>query len=190
MSLDELGVLVAHVSGLRATEKIRARQLGIEETRREEVPRQSVWTLGSGLCSLRIPKESTATASSRTLKLIAIGGKLIRCCLRGAEDAEPLISAFAQGVVLGFYRLAKSDIPGELEGVGFWRHCELAIIHHAGVDGGERIRAEDDRNRSRWFARRYTPVAPARDPLHRKQASRTSSASADSASGAAPLPPR
>lgn len=133
----------------RDSNEIRARQCGVEEARRKEVPRQSVWTLGSGLWSLRVPKESTATALSRTLKLMAIGGKLIRVSLTGAEDAEPLIFAFAQGVVLGFYRLAKSDIPGELEGVGFWRHCELAIIHQAGVDGGQRIRAQDERNASR-----------------------------------------
>ena len=97
----------------------------------------------------RTSSTSAESASSHTLKLMAIGGKLIRRSLKGAEDAEPLISAFAHGVVLGFYRLAQSDLPGELEGVGFWRHCELAIVHHAGVDGGERIRAEDDRNRSR-----------------------------------------
>ena len=129
----------------RASSEIRARQSGVEETRRAEFPRLTVWTLGSGLWSLRVPKESTATASSRTLKLMAIGGKLIRRSLTGAEDAEPLISAFAQGVVLGFYRLARSDIPSELEGVGFWRHCELAIVHQAGVAGGRRIRAQDDR---------------------------------------------
>ncbi|MDR6889368.1 hypothetical protein J2X67_003903 [Variovorax sp. 3319] len=178
LSLDELGFLVAHVSGLSATGKIacgeravakiadefavyfsghdhrgssevRTRQLGVEKTRCEEAPRQSMWTLGCGLWSLRVPKESTATASSRTLKLMAIGGKLIRRSMTGAEDAEPLIAAFAQGVVLGFYRLAQSDIPSELEGVGFWRHCELAIVHQAGVAGGRRIRAQDDRNPNR-----------------------------------------
>ena len=181
LSLDELGFLVPHVSGLWATEKIardertvakiadefagyfpchdhrgfrevRTRQLGVEKARCEEAPRQSMWTLGRGLGSLRIPKESTATASSRTLKLMAIGGKLIRRSMTGAEDAEPLISAFAQGVVLGFYRLAQSDIPGELEGVGFWRHCELTIVHQAGVAGGRRIRAQDDRKPSRPLA--------------------------------------
>jgi hypothetical protein len=133
----------------RDSSGIRANQRGVEEARRKEVPRHTVWTLGSRLWSLRVPNESTATASSRTLKLIAIGGKLIRRSLTGAEDAEPLIAAFAQGVVLGFYRLAQSDIPGELEGVGFWRHCELAIVHQAGVAGGRRIRAQDDRNASR-----------------------------------------
>jgi hypothetical protein len=133
----------------RDSSEIRAEQRGVEEGRRKEVPRQSVWTLGSGLWSLRVPKESTETASSRTLKLMAIGGKLIRRSLKGAEDAEPLISAFAHGVVLGFYRLAQSDLPGELEGVGFWRHCELAIVHQAGVVGGRRIRAQDDRKPSR-----------------------------------------
>lgn len=133
----------------RDSSEICARQRSVEEARCEEVPRQPVWTLGSGLWSLRVPKESTATASSRTLKLMAIGGKLIRRSMTGAEDAEPLIAAFAQGVVLGFYRLAQSDLPGELEGVGFWRHCKLAIVHQAGVAGGRRIRAQDDRNVSR-----------------------------------------
>jgi len=178
MSGDELGLLVEHVSRLRAREKtarskraaekkadkfaeffygrdyrnfgaIRARQIAIEEARLDEVPRHTVWTLGSKLWCLWVPKESTATALSRTLKLMAVGGKLIRRSLTGAEDAEPLIAAFAQGVVLGFYRLAQSDISGALEGAGFWRNCELAIVHQAGVAGGQRIRAHDDRNPGR-----------------------------------------
>jgi hypothetical protein len=78
-----------------------------------------------------------------------LGGKLIRGSSRSAEHAEPLISAFAQGVVLGFFRLAKIDITNALEGVGLWRRCELASIHHAGIDCGQRIRAQDDRNPSR-----------------------------------------
>jgi hypothetical protein len=178
MSSDELDFLVGHVSGLRATEKmarseravekkadefaeffygrdhcdfgeIRARQIVIEGVRFDEVPRHTVWTLGSGLWCLRVPKESTSTASSRALKLMELGGKLIRGSLRSAEHAEPLISAFAQGVVLGFYRLAKIDISTELEGVDLWRRCELASIHQVGVDRGQRIRARDDRNPSR-----------------------------------------
>ena len=63
-----------------------------------------------------------------------------------------VVATFAQGVVLGFYRLAQSDIPGALEGVGFWLHCELAVVHQAGVAGGRRIRAQDDRKPSRPLA--------------------------------------
>lgn len=79
---DELGFLVEHVSGLRATEKmahseravekqadefakffygqdhrdfgeIRARQIVLEEARFDEAPRHAVWTLGSRLRCLR-----------------------------------------------------------------------------------------------------------------------------------------
>lgn len=178
MSSDELGFLVAHVSGLRATEKmarsdraverkadefarffygqdhrdigdIRARQIVIEGARFEEVPRHAVWTLGSRLWCLRVPKENTATGSSHALKLMELGGKLIRGSSSVGEHAEPLISAFAQGVVLGFYRLAKIDISTSLEGAGFWRRCELASIHQVGVDRGQRIRAQHDRNSGR-----------------------------------------
>ncbi|MDQ0587906.1 hypothetical protein [Variovorax paradoxus] len=178
MSSDELGFLVAHVSGLRAAEKmarsdraverkadefarffygqdhrdfgeIRARQIVIEGARLDEVPRHMVWTLGSRLWCLRVPKESAATGSSHALKLMELGGKLIRGSSRVAGHAEPLISAFAQGVVLGFYRLAKIDISTALEGVGFWRRCELVSIHQVGVDRGQRIRAQDDRKPSR-----------------------------------------
>ena len=178
MSDDELGCLVEHVSGLRATEKmarnervvakkadefaeffygrrhrnfgaIRARQIAIEEARCDEVPRHTVWTLGSRLWCLRLPKESTATASTRTLKLMELGGQLIRCSLRNTEHAEPLILAFAQGVVLGFSLLAKIDITNALEGLDFWRPCELASIHHVGLDRGQRLRTMDDRERSR-----------------------------------------
>ena len=69
--------------------------------------------------------------------------------MTSAEDAEPLISAFAQGVVLGFYRLAQIDVSYALEGVGFWRRCELASIHQVGVDGGQRIRAQHERSPAR-----------------------------------------
>ena len=106
-----------------------------------------MWALGSKLRCLRVPEESTATASSRTLKLMAMGGRLIRRSLAGTEDAEPLISAFAQGVVLGFYRLAEIDVLYPLEGAGFWRRCELASIYQVGLDGGQRIRAQHDRSR-------------------------------------------
>ena len=178
MSADELGFLVAHVSGLRVAEKmarsdraverkadefakffygqdhhdfgeIRARQIVIEGALFDEVPRHAVWTLGSRLWCLRVPKESTATGSSHALKLMELGGKLIRGSPRVAGHAEPLISAFAQGVVLGFYRLAKIDISTALEGVGFWRRCELVSIHQVGVDRGQRIRAEDGRKPGR-----------------------------------------
>lgn len=143
---DELGFLVEHVSGLRATEKmahseravekqadefakffygqdhrdfgeIRARQIVLEEARFDEVPRHAVWTLGSRLRCLRLTKESTATASSHALKLMELGGKLIRGSLRNDEHAELLISAFVQSVALGLYRLAKIDISTVLEGV-------------------------------------------------------------------------
>ncbi|QGW84402.1 hypothetical protein [Variovorax paradoxus] len=175
VSGDELAALVEHVSGLRAREKmarskravekkadefaeffygrdhydfgaIRARQIAIEEARREEVPRHTVWTLGSRLWCLRLPKESTATASTHTLKLMELGGQLIRGSLRGTEHAEPLILAFAQGVVLGFSLLAKIDITNALEGLDFWRPCELASIYHVGIDRGQRLRAQGDRN--------------------------------------------
>jgi hypothetical protein len=178
MSGDELGSLVEHVSSLRgrdraarskrAAEKnanefaeffygrdhrnfgaIRARQIAIEEARCDEFPRHTVWTLGSRLWCLRVPKESTATASTHTLKLIELGGQLIRCSLRSTEHAEPLILAFAQGVVLGFSLLAKIDITNALEGLDFWRPCELASIHHVGLDRGQRLRTMDDRDRSR-----------------------------------------
>lgn len=178
MSPDELDFLVAHVSRLRAAEKmarneravakkadefaeffyghdhrsfsaIRARQMVIEEARCEEVPRHSVWTLGSRLWCLRLPKQSTATASTHTLKLMELGGQLIRGSLRSTEQAEPLILAFAQGVVLGFSLLAKIDITNALEGLDFWRPCELASIHHVGLDRGQRLRTMDDRERSR-----------------------------------------
>ncbi|WP_126749086.1 hypothetical protein [Variovorax sp. DXTD-1] len=178
MSDDELGFLVERVSDLRATEKmvrneravakkadefaeffygrdhrnfdaIRARQMVIEEARCDEVQRHTVWTLGSRLWCLRVPKESTATASTHTLKLMELGGQLIRGSLRNTEHAEPLILAFAQGVVLGFFGLAEIDITSALEGVNLWRRCELASIHHVGVERGERIRAQDDRNPSR-----------------------------------------
>ncbi|WP_307704082.1 hypothetical protein [Variovorax paradoxus] len=178
MSGDELGFLVEHVSGLRAMENmtrgergaekkadefaeffygrdhrdfdaIRARQVAIEGARLDEVPHHSVWTLGSRLWCLRVPKESTVTASTHTLKLMELGGKLIRGSTRSAGRAEPLISAFAQGLVLGFYRLAKIDITNALEGVGLWRRCELDSIHHVGIDRGQRIRTQDDRNPSR-----------------------------------------
>ena len=178
MSDDEFGFLVEHVSGLRTTESmargeralekkvdefaeffygrehhnfcaIRARQIAIEEARCDEVPRQTVWALGSRLWCLRVPKEGTATASTHTLKLMELGGQLIRRSLRNTEHAEPLILAFAQGVVLGFSLLAKIDITNALEGLDFWRPCELASIHHVGVDRGQRLRAMDDRNRSR-----------------------------------------
>ena len=176
MSSDELGFLVAHVSGLRAAEKmarsdraverradefarffygqdhhdfgdIRARQIVIEGALFDEVPRHMVWTLGSRLWCLRVPKESTATGSSHALKLMELGGKLIRGSSRVAGHAEPLISAFAQGVVLGFYRLAKIDISTALEGVGFWRRCELVSIYQVGVERGQRIRAQDARRK-------------------------------------------
>ena len=178
MSSDELGFLVEHVSGLRVAEKmarsdraverkadefarffygqdhrdfgdIRARQIAIEGALFDEVPRHMVWTLGSRLWCLRVPKESTATGSSHTLKLMELGGKLIRGSSRVAGHAEPLISAFAQGVVLGFYRLAKIDISSALEGVGFWRRCELASIHQVGVERGQRIRAQEGRKPER-----------------------------------------
>jgi hypothetical protein len=178
MSSDELGFLVEHVSGLRARENmtrseravekkadefaeffydrdhrnfsaIRARQIAIEETLLDEVPRHTVWTLGSRLWCLRVSKESTATSSTHTLKLMELGGKLIRGSLRSTEHAEPLILAFAQGVVLGFSRLAKIDITNALEGLDFWRPCELASIHHVGLDRGQRLRTMDDRDRSR-----------------------------------------
>lgn len=177
MSRNELGFLVEHVSDLRAAENmtrreramekkadefaeffygrghrnfgaIRARQIAIEEARCDEFPRHTVWTLGSRLWCLRVPKESTATASTHTLKLMELGGQLIRGSLRSAEQAEPLILAFAQGVVLGFSLLAKIDITNALEGLDFWRPCELASIYHVGVDRGQRLRAEDDRNPS------------------------------------------
>ena len=178
MSGDELGFLVEHVSGLRATENmrrreravekkanefaeffygrdhgnfgaIRARQIAIEEARCDEFPRHTVWTLGSRLWCLRVPKKSTATASTHTLKLMELGGQLIRRSLRNTEHAEPLILAFAQGVVLGFSLLAKIDITNALEGLDFWRPCELASIYHVGVDRGQRLRTMDDRDRSR-----------------------------------------
>jgi hypothetical protein len=178
MSDDELGFLVEHVSGLRATENmtrneravaekadefteffhgrdhrnfnaIRARQIAIEEARCDEIPRHSVWTLGSKLWCLRVPKESTATASTHTLKLMELGGKLIRGSLRTTEHAEPLILAFAQGVVLGFFGLAAIDITNALEGLDSWRRCELASIYDVGVDRGQRLRATDDRDWSR-----------------------------------------
>lgn len=178
MSGDELGFLVEHVSGLRATENmargeravekkadefaeffygrdhlsfsaIRARQIAIEEARCDEVPRHTVWMLGSRLWCLRVPKEGTATASAHTLKLMELGGQLIRGSLRSTEHAEPLILAFAQGVVLGFSLLAKIDITNALEGLDFWRPCELASIYHVGVDHGQRLHAMDDRDRSR-----------------------------------------
>ena len=178
MSDDELGFLAEHMSGLRATEKmarnecvvarkanefaeffhgrhrrnfdvIRASQIAIEEARCDEVPRHSVWTLGSRLWCLRVPKESTATASTHTLKLMELGGKLIRGSLKSTEHAEPLILAFAQGVVLGFLGLAEIDMTNALEGLDFWRRCELASIYDVGVDRGQRLRGMDDRNRSR-----------------------------------------
>jgi len=178
MSGDELDSLVERVSSLRARDRaarskravekkadefaeffygrdhrnfdaIHARQMAIEEARCDEVPRQSVWTLGSRLWCLRVPKESTATASTHTLKLMELGGQLIRSSLRSTEHAEPLILAFAQGVVLGFSLLAKIDITNALEGVDFWRPCELASIHHVGLDRGQRLRTMDDRDRSR-----------------------------------------
>lgn len=178
MSGDELGFLLEHVSSLRATENmtrderavekkadefaeffygrdhrhfgaIRARQIAIEEARCNVVPRHTVWTLGSRLWCLRVPKDSTATASTHTLKLMELGGQLIRGSLRSTEHAEPLILAFAQGVVLGFSLLAKIDITNALEGLDFWRPCELASIHHVGLDRGQRLRAMDDRDRSR-----------------------------------------
>ncbi|MDQ0590490.1 hypothetical protein [Variovorax paradoxus] len=181
MSSEEFDFLVEHVSGLRATEKmarsefaamrkaerfvkffygqdhldfgeIRARQITIEGARFDEVPRHSVWTLGSALWCLRVPMESTATASSRALKLMEQGGKLIRSNFRRAEHAEPLISAFAQGVVLGFYRLAKIDISTAFDGAIFWRPCELSSIYQVGIDRGQRIRAQDGRNGSRFRA--------------------------------------
>jgi len=173
ISGDELGFLLEHVSGLRAAENmargvravakkadefaeffygrdhrnfgaIRARQIAIEEARYDEVPRHTVWTLGSRLWCLRVPKESSATASTHTLKLMELGGQLIRGSLRSTEHAEPLISAFAQGVVLGFFRLAKIDITNALEGLDVWRGCELASIYEVGVDRGQRIRAHVD----------------------------------------------
>ena len=178
MSGDELGFLVEHVSGLRATENmapgeravekkadefaeffygrdhrnfgaIRARQIAIEEARCDEVPRHTVWTLGSRLWCLRVPKDSTATASTRTLKLMELGGQLIRGSLRSTEHAEPLILAFAQGLVLGFSLLAKIDITNALEGLDFWRRCELASIYHVGVDHGQRLRAMGNQDGSR-----------------------------------------
>ena len=178
MSGDELGLLLEHVSRLRAREKtarstraaekkadefaeffygrghrnfgaIRARQIVIEEALLDEVPRPKVWTLGSRLWCLRVSKESTATASTHTLKLMELAGQLIRGSVRTAEHAEPLISAFAQGVVLGFFRLAKIDITNALEGLDVWRHCELTSIYEVGVDRGQRIRAQDDRSPSR-----------------------------------------
>ena len=133
----------------RDFDAVRATQALIDAARCEEAPRHSVWTLGCRLRRLRVPEESTATASTRTLKLITMGGQLIRGSLTGAEDAEPLISAFAQGVVLGFYRLAQIDVSYALEGVGFWRRCELASIHQVGVDGGQRIRAQHERSPAR-----------------------------------------
>jgi hypothetical protein len=177
MSGDELGFLVEHVSGLRTTENmtrteravekkadefaeffygrhhrnfdaIRARQIAIEEARCDEAPRHTVWTLGSRLWCLPVPKESTATASTHTLKLMELGGQLIRGSLRSTEHAEPLILAFAQGVVLGFSLLAKIDITNALEGLDFWRPCELASIYHVGIDRGQRLPAMDDRNRN------------------------------------------
>jgi hypothetical protein len=178
VSGDELAALVEHVSGLRAREKmarskravekkadefaeffygrghrnfgaIRARQFAIEESRCDELPRHMVWTLGSRLWCLRMPKKSTATASSHTLKLMELGGQLIRSTLRSTEHAEPLILAFAQGVVLGFSLLTKIDITNALEGLDFWRPCELASIHRVGLDRGQRLRTMDDRDRSR-----------------------------------------
>ena len=178
MSGDELGLLVEHVSRLRAREKtarskraaekkadefaeffygrdhrnfgaIRARQIVIEEARLHEVPRPTVWTLGSRLWCLWVPKESSATASTHTLKLMELGGQLIRGSLRSTEHAEPLISAFAQGVVLGFFRLAKIDITNALEGLDVWRGCELASIYEVGVEHGRRIRAQGGRKPSR-----------------------------------------
>lgn len=128
---------------------IRARQIAIEEARCDELPRHTVWTLGSRLWCLRVPKESTTTASTHTLKLMELGGKLIRRSLRSTEHAEPLILAFAQGVVLGSSRLAKIDITNALEGLDFWRRCELASIYDVGVDRGQRLRGIDDRDRTR-----------------------------------------
>lgn len=179
MSSDELALLVARVSGLRTREKmacndraakrradepgkflygrnhrdfgnIRARQIAAEETRSDgEMPRDTVWTLGSSLWCLQVPKESTRTGSSHAFRLMELGDKLIRSSSRAAGHAEPLISAFEQGVVLGFFRLAKIDISSALEGVGFWRRCELASIHQMGIDRGQRIRAQDDRRPGR-----------------------------------------
>ena len=181
MSSEEFDFLVEHVSGLRATEKmarsefaavrkadrfakffygqdhldfgeIHARQVAIEGARFGEVPRHSVWALGSALWCLQVSMEGTATASSRALKLMEQGGKLIRSSLRSAEHAEPLISAFAQGVVLGFYRLAKIDISTAFDGPSFWQACELSSIYQVGFDRGQRIRAQDGRNGSRCRA--------------------------------------
>jgi hypothetical protein len=177
MSGEELGFLIQRVSGLRARESvtrgeravekkadefaeffygrhhgnfdaIRARQIAIEEARCDEVPRHAVWTLGSRLWCLRVPKENIASASTHTLKLMELGGKLIRGSLRSTEHAEPLILAFAQGVVLGFLGFAEIDITNALEGLDFWRRCELASIYDIGVDRGQRLRATDDRDRS------------------------------------------
>ncbi|MEJ1167085.1 hypothetical protein V9K97_25595 [Variovorax sp. CCNWLW186] len=178
MSGDELGSLVERVSSLRARDRaarskraaekkadefaeffygrdhrnfgaIRGRQIAIKEARCDEVPRHTVWTLGSRLWCLRVPKESTATASTHTLKLMELGGQLIRGSLGSTEHAEPLILAFAQGVVLGFSLLANIDITNALEGLDFWRRCELASIYDVGVDRGQRLRSMDDRDRSR-----------------------------------------
>jgi hypothetical protein len=178
MSDEELGFLAEHVSDLRAAQNmarneraiakkadefaeffygrhhrnfdaIRTRQIAIEEARCDEVPRHSVWTLGSRLWCLRVPKESAATASTHTLKLMELGGKLIRGSLRSTEHAEPLILAFAQGVVMGFLGLAEIDISNALEGLDFWRRCELASIYDVGVDRGQWLRATDDRDWSR-----------------------------------------
>ena len=176
MSPAELGFFIDRVSALRAAEdwgrgelavmthaagfvefffgpnhpdfrEIRAKQLELAQPRPLEVPRRAVWTLGSTLWCMRTSIRSVGTSSSsHVLKLLEHSGPLIRESLRDDEPTEPLISAFTQGLVAGYYGIKKVDISWELERSNFWRPCELSSIHDVGLELGRHISTHVDSN--------------------------------------------
>jgi hypothetical protein len=174
MSSTEFSFLVDHVSGLRALEKMAqtemlsspqrladvlnarkgssypsARQGTSDNQPCSEAPRQAIWMLGSLLWCLRVNQESFVSPTGVAVNLIELAGDLIRRNLTDGSPAQPLINAYAQGVVLGYYQVKRVGVTFESDGTNFWKPCELESIHEIGLEHGRRIREKNDAARAR-----------------------------------------
>lgn len=174
MSSTEFSFLVDHVSGLRALEKMAqtemlsspqrfadvcngrkdsnyptARQGTSESLPCNEAPRQAIWMLGSLLWCLRATGGSFVSSTSVAVSLIDLAGNLIRRNLTDGSPAQPLINAYAQGVVLGYYQVKRVGVTFESDSTNFWKPCELESIHEIGLEHGCRIREKNDAARAR-----------------------------------------
>ncbi len=94
-------------------------------------------------------RESFVSPTGVAVNLIELAGNLIRRNLTDGSPAQPLINAYAQGVVLGYYQVKRVGITLESDGTNFWKPCELESIHEIGLEHGRRIREKNDATRAR-----------------------------------------